>query len=172
MKHTPVAEISRVADVHAIPLKPPMTRVERLERWAEVLEREPDRVLTSIEEIEWKSEAERRAMRSDNSALTVAFEDPVLRAEGLASDRLGDAMTFFRLSDPEAHFALCSCVYGRSMQADVAARRVRTISRTRISQSDDMGRWDVTRPDLSTLWIAGTGLGGIIAASALLHLLY
>jgi len=31
MKHTPVAEISRVADVHPIPLKPPMTRVERLE---------------------------------------------------------------------------------------------------------------------------------------------
>jgi hypothetical protein len=124
-------------------------------------------VLTSIEEIEWKSEAERRAMRADHSALTAAFADPVLRAEGLASDRLGDAMTFFRLSDPEAHFALCSCVYGRSMQADVAARRVRTISRTRISQSNI-----VTRPDLSTLWIAGTGLGGIIVASALLHLLY
>ena len=52
MKHTPVAEISRIADVHPIPLKPPMTRVERLERWADALEREPDRVLTSIEEIE------------------------------------------------------------------------------------------------------------------------
>ena len=109
--------------------------MERLERWAEALEREPDRVLTSLEEIEWKSEAERPDMRADDSALTVAFEDPVLRSEGLASDRLGDAMTFFRLSDPEAHFVLCSCVYGRSMQADVAARRVRTISRTRISQS-------------------------------------
>jgi hypothetical protein len=171
MKHTPVAEISRVADVHPIPLKPPMTRVERLERWAKALERDPDRVLTSIEEIEWKSEAERRAMRSDNSALTAAFEDPMLRAEGLASDRLGDAMTFFRLSDPEAHFVLCSCVYGRSMQADVAARRVRTISRARVRRSDAVSRCEVTRHDLSTLWIAGTGLGGIIVASALLHLL-
>jgi hypothetical protein len=166
MKHTPVAEISRVADVRPVPPRPPMTRVERLERWAEVLEREPDRVLTSIEEIEWKSEAERRAIRSDNSGLTVAFADPVLRAEGLASDRLGDAMTFFRLSDPEAHFALCSCVYGRSMQADVAARRVRMLVHHRLS------RCEVTRHDLSTLWIAGTGLGGIIVASALLHLLY
>ena len=91
MKHTPVAEISRVADVHPVPLKPPLTRVERLGRWAEALEREPDRVLTSLEEIEWKSEAERRDMRTDRSALTVAFEDPVLRADGLASDRLGDA---------------------------------------------------------------------------------
>src|SRR5215207_666788 len=165
MKHTPVAEISRVADVHPVPTKSPMIRVERLERWADALERDPDRVLTSIEEMEWKSEAERRALRADNSALTVAFEDPVLRAEGLASDRLGDAVAFFRLSDADAHFALCSCVYGRSMQASVAARRVRMLVHHRLS------RCEVTRPDLSTLWIAGTGLGGIIAASALLHLL-
>jgi len=166
MKHTPVAEISRVADVHAIPLKPPMTRVERLERWAEALDREPDRVLTSIEEIEWKPEAERRAMRADDTALTVALEDPVLRAEGLASDRLGDAMAFFRLTDADAHFALCSCIYGQSMQTGVAARRVRMLAHPGIS------RCEVTRHDLSTLWIAGTGLAGIVAASALLHLLY
>ena len=166
MKHTPVAEISRVADVHAIPLKPPMTRVERLERWAEALDRDPDRVLTSIEEIEWKPEAERRATRADDSALTVALEDPVLRAEGLASDRLGDATAFFRLTDADAHFALCSCIYGQSMEAGVAARRVRMLAHPGIS------RCDVIRHDLSTLWVAGTDLSGIVAASALLHLLY
>jgi len=81
MKHTPVSEVSRVADVHAIPLKPPLTRVERLERWAEALEREPDRVLTSLEEIEWRSEDERGAMRTECSPVTVAYEDPVLRAD-------------------------------------------------------------------------------------------
>src|SRR5829696_10459136 len=166
MKHMPVAEISRVADVHPIRPKPPMTRVERLERWATVLERDPDRVLTSLEEIEWKSESERRAMRADDTALTVALEDPVLRAEGLASDRLGDATAFFRLTDADAHFALCSCVYGRSMQARVAARRVRMLAHHRLS------RCEVTRHDLSMLWIAGTGLSGIIVASALLHLLF
>ncbi len=165
MKHTPVSEISRVADVHVVPLKPPLTRVQRLERWAEALEREPDRVLTSLEEIEWKAEDDRGAMRADGSALTVAYEDPVLRTEGLASDRLEDATAFFRLTDAEAHFALCSCVYGQTMQAGVAARRVRMIARPGIS------RCDVTRHDLSLLWIAGTGLGGIVAASALLHLL-
>src|SRR3954447_10950649 len=166
MKHTPVSEISRVADVHAIPLKPPLTRTQRLERRAEALERDPDRMLTSLEEIEWKSEDERGAMRAEYSALAVAYEDPVLRADGLASDRLGDALTFFRLTDAEAHFALCSCVYGHSMQAGVAARRVRMIAHPGLS------RCEVTRHDLSLLWIAGTGLGGIIAASALLHLLY
>jgi len=166
MRHTPVAEISRVADIHPVLARPPMTRTERLERWAEELEREPDRVLTSIEEIEWQPEAERRAMRADNSALTVAFEDPVLRAEGLASDGLGDATAFFRLSEADAHFALCSCVYGQSMQAGVAARRVRMIAHPGLS------RCEVTRHDLSTLWIAGTGLGGIIVASVLLQLLF
>src|SRR3954451_869218 len=166
MKHTPVSEISRVADVHAIAPRPPLTRVERLERWAEALEREPDRVLTSLEEIEWESEDERGAMRAECSPLTVAYEDPVLRADGLASDRLGDAATFFRFTDREAHFALCSCVYGQTMQAGVAARRVRMIAHPGIS------RCEVTRHDLSLLWIAGTGLGGIIAGSALLNLLY
>src|SRR4051794_26748212 len=166
MKHTPVSEVSRVADVHPVPLKPPLTRVERLERWAEALERDPDRMLASLEEIEWKSEDERGAMRTDGSPLTVAYGDPVLRSEGLASDRLDNATAFFRLTDREAHFALCSCVYRHSMQAGVAARRVRMIAHPGIS------RCDVTRHDLSLLWIAGTGLGGIVAASALLNLLY
>ena len=121
MKHMPVSEISRMADLHAVPIRPPMTRVERLERWADALDHEPDRVLTSIEEIEWKPEVERGDMRAESSALTVAFEDPVLRAEGLASDRLRGAIEFFRLTDDEAHLALCSCVYGRTMQAGVAA---------------------------------------------------
>ena len=166
MKHTPVSEISRVADVHAVRSRPPLTRVQRLERWAEALEREPDRMLTSLEEIEWKAEDERGAMRAECSPLTVAYGDPVLRADGLASDRLGDAVTFFRLTDAEAHFALCSCVYGRTMQAGMAARRVRMIAHPGIS------RCDVTRHDLSLLWIAGMGLGGIIVGSTLLHLLY
>ena len=161
MKHTPVAEISRVADVHPIPLKPSMARSERLERWAEALERNPDRVLTSIEEMEWKPKAERLAMRADNSALTVAFNDPVLRAEGLASDRLGDAMEFFRLSPTEAHITLCSCIYGQQMHADVAAQRVRSLTRP-----------DLTQPDLGMLWIAGAGLAGTVALSALLQLIY
>ena len=164
MKHKPYAELSRVADVHPILAKPPMTRRERLERWAEALEREPDRLLTSIEEIEWQPEAERPAMRANDSALTVAFEDPILRAEGLASDRLGDAMVFFRLSDREAHFALCSCVYGRSMQAGVAAERVRTLVCPGISRSD------VTRHDLAMLRIGGLGLAAAVALSSLLHL--
>ncbi len=78
MEHKPYAEMSRVADVRSGPSKPAMTRRERMERWAEVLEQEPTRELKSLEEIEWKSRAERRAIRADGSALTVDFDDPVL----------------------------------------------------------------------------------------------
>src|SRR5215207_9079921 len=128
MEHKPYAEMSRVADVHSAPSKPALTRRQRLERWAEVLEQEPARELKSLEEIEWKPKPERRAMRAEGSPLTVAFEDPMLRAEGLVSDRLGDASDFFGLSTHDAHFALCSCVHGRSMPANIAAYRVRHLA--------------------------------------------
>jgi hypothetical protein len=159
MEHKPYAEMSRVADVRSGPSKPAMTRRERMERWAEVLEREPTRELKSLEEIEWKSRAERRAIRADGSPLTVAFEDPVLRAEGLASDRLGDAFDFFELSVHDAHFALCSCVYGRTMQASVAAYRVRHLA-TRESSV------------ITNLSVVGDGIVALLLMSGLAGLIH
>ncbi len=67
-------------------------------------------------------------MRVDGSPLTVAFEDPVLQAEGLKSDRLGDAMRFFGLSHWEAHHIVCYCHYGRDMATETVARTVRAIA--------------------------------------------
>jgi len=103
-----------------------------------MLEREPTRVLQSLDEIEWKPKAERRNIRADSSPLTVAFEDPVLRVEGLASDRLGDASDFFALSAHDAHFALCSCMYGRTMTAGQAAAQVR-----RLIENDVVAMWSL-----------------------------
>ncbi len=125
MKHQSLSELTNIADV--VPAKPPMSRRERLERWAECLEREPQRRLKSLEGIEYGPVAERRAARAENSPLSVAFADPVLREEGLKSDKLGDALDFFDMSQGEAHRALCSCVHGRTMQADEVAQRVRGI---------------------------------------------
>ena len=159
MEHKPYAEMSRVADIRADPLKPKMTRRQRLERWAEVLEQEPARELKSLEEIEWKTKAERRGLRADDSPLTVAFEDSVLRAEGLASDSLGDAMDFFGLSVHDAHLALCSCVHGRSMQASVAAGRVRHLPMQQYAA-------------ITNLSVVGGGIVGLLlitGLSALIH---
>jgi hypothetical protein len=104
-----------------------MCREERLARWVEALEREPKRILRPLHEIEFRKPSERRAIRANNSPLTVAYEDPVLRAEGLTSDRLGDAIDFFQLSDHEAHTAFCSCHLGSSFEASHAAARVKSL---------------------------------------------
>jgi hypothetical protein len=118
-------QLRRLADISDAPKT--MTRRERLARWHDLLAREPERLLKTLEEIEFRPEAERGRMRADNSPLTVAFRDPVLREEGLKSDRLGEAMAFFGLSEQQAHRMVCSCLNGRTMTARQAAQRVRSI---------------------------------------------
>ena len=91
MEHKPLVELQTVADLTVEP-RSPMSRRERLARWAELLERDPKRRLRPLHEIEYQGPQARRAVRAENSPLAVAYEDPVLRAEGLGSDMLGDAL--------------------------------------------------------------------------------
>ena len=125
MKHQTLIELTNLADVQRA--KAVMSRCDRLERWAECLEREPQRRLRSLEGIEYGPETQRRAARENSSPLSVAFADPVLREEGLRGDKLGDALDFFDMSHGEAHRVLCSCMHGRTMQAGDVATRVRDI---------------------------------------------
>jgi hypothetical protein len=127
MEHKPISDLSNLADLVPERPKVPLTRRERLARWIEVLDREPERALRTLREIEYKPRDARRASRVDNSPLSVAFNDPVLRADGLASDRLGDAIDYFELSDEDAHRAFCSCFYGESMTAGAVAGRLKGI---------------------------------------------
>jgi hypothetical protein len=152
MKHRLIEKLRHVASVESEPREAILSRQERLERWALVLERNPKRPLRSLGEIEFAPRAERGLLRSDDSPLTVAFEDPVLRADGLRSDRLGDAIEFFDLSERQAHRLLCSCMNGWSMEAGSTARKVR-----RIAQSKGLASW----------WFAGVGLA-VLAPGLLL----
>lgn len=127
MRYVARDEIAGRADIHEVP-RQGLTRAEKLERWADVLMQKPDRILRSLGEIEWVAKAERPRLRSDNSPLTVAFADPVLRGEGLGSDTYGDAVRFFELSERDAHRLLCSCMNGWSMRADLVAGRVRRMT--------------------------------------------
>jgi hypothetical protein len=129
MKHIAVSELSTIADVH--PPKAGMSRRERLERWAECLERNPDAELRTLHGIEYGPREQRLAARTDNSPLTVAYSDPVLREEGLASDKLGDALSFFDISERDAHRVFCSCLYGAKMHAGEVALRVRRMANPR-----------------------------------------
>ena len=126
MEHKPVEALRARADVHDAPRL--LSRRERLERWAELLERDAERRLRSLGEIELVPKAERAALRADHSPLTVAYADPVLRTAGLGSDRLGDAMAFFALSEGQAHRLLCSCRNGWRIEAGRLAGAVRRLA--------------------------------------------
>ena len=125
MEHKPLLELQAVADVRVAEPAPPMTREQRLERWIEVLEASATRRLRSLYQIEYLSPQERNECRSHDSPLTVAYEDPVLRAEGLKSDRVGDCMGFFEITERQLHHAFCSCHVGTTFSAKDAAARLR-----------------------------------------------
>ncbi len=125
MQLKPLAELKRVAEGRPPLAHDRMSKRQRLARWAEVLELAPQRYLHSLFETEYMWPRRRYALREDNSPLTVAFEDPVLRAEGLESDRYGDALKFFELSDDELHHIVCYCDHGSTMSPEAVAHSVR-----------------------------------------------
>src|SRR5215471_236208 len=126
MEHKTRDEIGDVADILPSCLQTcTLSKRERLELWAEALEREGGRDLRTLFEIEYVPPTERAGVRADDSPLSVAFADQRLRAEGLTGDTVGDATAFFGISEMELHSILCFCHYGEKMSADMAAARVR-----------------------------------------------
>ena len=123
MKHLSLDTAHRIADIQADPL----SKVQRLERWAEVLRAHGCAKLTTLTGTEYKLPGERAAMRADNSALALAFQDPVLRSAGLAGDTYGEAKRFFELSDHDLHHIVCDCHCGVEISGSTAARRVRSL---------------------------------------------
>jgi hypothetical protein len=112
--------------------------------------------MRSLGEIEFKTPDERHVLRAPGSPLTVAFNDAVLRADGLQSDMLGDGMAYFSLSERQVHRLLCSCMNGSSIAGDVAARRVRSFAQPHSRL-------------YSVAW-GGVAAGAIAAVPILLHL--
>ena len=135
MEHKPLYELETIADVKRAETVF-LTREQRLERWIEALEAQPERLLRPLYEIEYSPLDERRECRADNSPLTVAHEDPVLRAQGLQSDRLGDCMDFLNLTEHQMHYAFCSCHVSTSFKAKQAANRLRHLSRSKSTCSE------------------------------------
>jgi hypothetical protein len=125
MKHSSTQQLLEIAEVKPTEI---LTRRERLERWAELLERDPAARLRTLDEIEWQPKTKRASMRADGSPFSVAYADPVLRAAGLEGDTLGDAMRFFELSEHEAHRVVCYCMHGRTVEGRRAAGAVRAIA--------------------------------------------
>jgi hypothetical protein len=137
MEYKTVEQIGKVAEIHGE--QPLMSRIERLQRWAELLETQPDRRLNTLFETEYQGQAVRDAMRHVETPISVAFDDPILRTAGLTSDTYGEAKRFFEISDRELHNILCYCHYGATLSAVTAARSVRAI----LAKAADPGifRW-------------------------------
>jgi hypothetical protein len=129
MKHMTIHALGSQANVvahEALPLR--VVRRARLERFAALLEAHKG-TLRLFSSIEYMSRSKREALQADDSPLTVAYRDATFRAEGLASDRLGDAATFFRLTTSETHHLLCDCHYGaHAVAAQLIALRARKIA--------------------------------------------
>jgi hypothetical protein len=129
MEHRTLDEMSRIATIVPAPnLSQRAVRRQRLNRLADLLSTYmgPIRLLTRIEEL---PRGERRALRGDCSPLALAYTDLEFRRAGLAGDTVGDAMTFFDLSDSEAHTLFCDCHYGMSsIEPPTIAARVRGVA--------------------------------------------
>jgi hypothetical protein len=127
MEYRRLHEVSSVASITPAPL-PRMCRRERLERWAEVLMQEPRRPLRPLVRMEFLPQWKLADLRADDTPLSVAFQDPVLREEGLAGDTVGEAKAFFDLSGGEVHYLLCDCHYQGVMSAGRVAARIKSIA--------------------------------------------
>jgi hypothetical protein len=127
MKHQTLDELQTVAEIGSDPPRLAMTRDQRLVRWAELLEQRADRSLTALAGTEHQPPILREIMRSSGSALTVAADDPILRAEGLKDDTYGEAKRFFEVSDMQLHDIVCYCHVGAIMPASRAAQMVRGV---------------------------------------------
>ena len=127
MKHQRLDELQTVAEVRQQPPQA-MTRSERLERWAELLDRNPGRRLSTLHQTEYQPAAARELMRCEGSPISVAFEDGMLRDAGMKSDSYGEARRFFELTDGELHDVVCYCHFGGSVNAATVAGRIRGVA--------------------------------------------
>lgn len=126
MRHRTREQLSEVAQLEPLLQPAVLSRKERLERWAELLEQKPQLLLSTIFETEYQPIGVREHLRSDNSPISVALEDPILRSAGLQNDTFGEAKRFFEVSDGQLHEVICYCHFGTTVSAATAARTIRS----------------------------------------------
>jgi hypothetical protein len=108
---------------------PPMSKAERLHRWADNLELQEQLQREALDDAALRTRDRWCRTPADRSPLTVAFEDWALQAEGLRGDRVGDALAFFDLSVSEMQRIIGSGYGSRTIPAAVAAKRVRALAK-------------------------------------------
>jgi hypothetical protein len=119
-----------LADIAQVmpPAKLQMTRTERLLQWAAALDRMAGQPVQALFRLEFLDPRSRSSVRDDNSPISVAWKDPMLQAEGLDGDTVGDAQSFFELTDDQLHYLLCDCHFHGTMTASMVAARLRNMA--------------------------------------------
>ncbi|MBU6371160.1 MAG: hypothetical protein KJS97_00410 [Alphaproteobacteria bacterium] len=141
MKHRTLEDLLVEADVA---VATPLTRREKLTRWADLLASLNLKSLSTLPSVEYMPKPERLGLRKENSAISVAFADPVLRNAGLRDDTYGAALEFFELSHGQLHRLTCRCHYGVSAPAERVSRRVRGLSTSLMTRVNDVASRLVT----------------------------
>jgi hypothetical protein len=120
MKHIDIQEI-----IDAVPLRPVMSRRDKLLRWAQLVDRcHSDLALYhGIEYMRPYDLNNIRPYATTRSAFTIAITDPTFQAMGLTlSSSLIDTMRFFELSQDQLHGFSCDC--GGYIDNHEQARRI------------------------------------------------
>ena len=133
MKHELVDDLKSKAEIVFPKTEVKMSRRERVERWATLLENHQGRLLPFLR-TEYLSYEARKALRADDSPLTLAFSDPVLRNDGLTGDTLGEGIAYFGLSEQKAHRLLCDCHYSGTMTGREVASRLRLAAKPNLAE--------------------------------------
>lgn len=121
--HKPLSKAEVEALNSAVPVTP-MTRAQKLERWAQVLEKAACVVMAS--NLEHYDEARRNQLIWTASPMAYAAADPVLSDGGLKGETVGDVKDFFELTNEELHAFSCDC--GGSLTGKNMANRIRNIA--------------------------------------------
>jgi hypothetical protein len=105
---------------------PPMTKRQRLQRFADVITSGPGVPLHLFINLEYRDAGEWKYLAHPNSAFALAARDSVLRDAGLTGDSVDDAQRFFDLSREE--LAEFSCVCGGSISNHEMAERIERLA--------------------------------------------
>jgi hypothetical protein len=100
----------------------PMSRDDKLERWASLIERSCSPIFT-FHGLEYRSQDQLDRLADGGSAFAIAAADPVLKVAGLNGDHVGHGMRFFELSKEDVHAFSCDC--GGNISNSRMAARIR-----------------------------------------------
>jgi len=127
MEHKGFDQLRSVANVASSGPRAVLTRRERLERWAWLVENRYGADFAPLPDDCEPPVDTRSRLRYPHSPMACAFADPLLRMQGLASDNLGDCIAFFGLSEDDALRVLDD----PRMDASTLARRIRGVAAKR-----------------------------------------